>query len=139
MCHYYQGHGEHEGELIASSKNATGMQSVHCAHFLDELVKRVPAERAHFNKRLVSIEDKRDNGVVMHFKDGTTEIADGLIGADGIHSTVREYLLGEEDVAAHAIFAGSVAYRRLVPMEKGVEKMGEEFTHNSFMLCRPGI
>ena len=114
------------------------MQSVHRAHFLDELVKGVPAGRAHFNKRLQSIEDKEDRGgVVLHFKDGTTATADALIGADGIHSTTREFLLGEREVAAHSVFAGSVAYRGLVSMDKAVEVLGAEYAQNSAFLCGP--
>lgn len=115
------------------------MQSVHRAHFLDELVKGVPAERAHFNKRLHSIQDREGSGVTLHFKDGTTATADAVIGADGIHSITREYVLGERDMAAHAVFAGSVAYRGLVPMDKAVEKLGEEYAQNSMLLCGPGM
>ena len=113
------------------------MQSVHRARFLEELVKGVPPERTHFNKRLQSIEDKGCNGVVLHFKDGTTATADAVIGADGIHSVTREYILGERDLASHSTFAGSVAYRGLVPMDKAVEKLGAEYAQNSMILCGP--
>ena len=128
-----QGEGEHEGELIHPQINATGQQSVHRAHFLDELVKSVPKERAHFNKRVNSLEDRQDGPVVIHFKDGTMATADAVIGADGVHSVVREHLLGKE--AAKPVYAGSVAYRALVPMEKAVEKLGEEFAGNAYFLC----
>lgn len=134
----YQGEGEHEGELICSQKTQGGMRSLHRAHFLEELVKKVPAERAHFNKRVQSIEEKKCSGVVLHFKDGTSATADAVIGADGIHSATREYILGERDMAAHPVFAGSVAYRGLVPMDKAVEKLGAEYAQNSMFLCGPG-
>lgn len=104
------------------------MQSVHRAHFLDELVKAVPAQRAHFNKRLESIIDNPDYPVLMRFKDGTTATADCIIGADGIHSLMREYLLGKEE--AKPVFSGSVAYRVLAPMDAAVEKLGAEFAQN---------
>ena len=112
------------------------MQSVHRAYFLDELVKGVPAQRAHFNKRLVTIEDEPGKEIMLHFKDGTTATADAVIGADGIHSHVREYLLGKE--AAEPVFAGSVAYRGLVPMDAAVEKLGSEYAQNCTMICGPG-
>ena len=112
------------------------MQSVHRAHFLDELVKLVPAKRAHFNKCLVTVEDKPGKEVVLYFKDGTTATADGVIGADGIHSHVREYLMGKE--AARTVFSGSVAYRGLVSMDAAVEKLGAEHAQNSIYLCGPG-
>lgn len=130
------GKGEHENELIHSQKNATGMQSVHRAHFLDELVKLVPAQRAHFNKRVQSLEDEPGKEVVLRFNDGATATADAVIGADGIHNHVREYLLGKEN--AQPVFAGSVAYRGLVPIDAAIEKLGAEFAQNSVMLCGPG-
>ena len=136
MYFLLQGEGEHEGELIHAQLNASGQQSVHRAHFLDELVKSVPSQRAHFNKRVDSLKDKQGGPVVVHFKDGTTAIADAVIGADGVHSTVRAHLLGKE--AAKPVFAGSVAYRALVPMDKAVEKLGEEFAGNAFFLCGRG-
>ena len=112
------------------------MQSVHRAYFLDELVNAVPAQRAHFNKRLETIVDKPGEEVVLHFKDGTLATTDAVIGADGIHSHVREYLLGKE--AAQPIFAGSVAYRGLVPMDAAVDKLGAELAQNCMILCGPG-
>lgn len=132
----YKGQGEHEYESICQQKNATGMQSLHRAHFLDELVKAVPPQRAHFNKRLESITDQPEQEVVLYFKDGTMAKADAVIGADGIHSRVREYLLGKE--AARPVFSGYVAYRGLVSMDAAVEKLGAEYAQNSMMLCGPG-
>lgn len=114
------------------------MQSVHRAHFLDELVKGVPAGRAHFNKRLQSIEEKPGSGVLLHFKDGTTATADAVVGADGIHSVAREYILGERDISAHSVFSGSAVYRGLVPMTKAVEKLGAKYAENSMILCGRG-
>ena len=111
------------------------MQSVHRAHFLDELVKGIPAYRAHFNKRLQDLEETED-GVILHFKDGTTATADVVIGADGVHSKVRELLIGAE--AAKPVFSGSVIYRGLVPMEKAIEALGSEHAQNSTTLCGLG-
>ncbi|MGH3828933.1 MAG: FAD-dependent monooxygenase [Pseudonocardiaceae bacterium] len=47
--------------------------------------------RIEHGKRLVGAEDT-DDGVTAHFADGTTASADILIGADGIHSTVRSLI-----------------------------------------------
>ena len=132
-----QGEGEREGELIHAQKNASGQQSVHRAHFLNELVKSVPSERAHFHKRIDQIVDKEDGPVKIHFQDGTTATADVVIGADGVHSVVRAHLLGKE--AAKPVYAGSVAYRALVPMEKALERLDKEFAQNSYFLCGNGM
>ncbi len=111
------------------------MQSVHRAHFLDELVKGVPAQRAHFNKRLQDLEETED-GVTLHFKDSTTATVDVAIGADGVHSTVRAFLVGAE--AAKPVFSGAVIYRGLVPMNKAIELLGSEHAQNAVTLCGPG-
>ena len=46
-----------------------------------------------FEKRLISIEDRADQPVVAHFADGTSAEGDFLIGADGVHSAVRQHVL----------------------------------------------
>ncbi|KAL8830418.1 MAG: hypothetical protein Q9191_001447 [Dirinaria sp. TL-2023a] len=136
MVNYVVGEREHEGELIHAHLSATGQQTVHRARFLDEIVKIVPPQRAHFNKRVVHLDDKQDGTIVIHFKDGTTAAADAVIGADGVHSNVREHLLGK--ILAKPVFSGTCAYRGLAPMEKAVEKLGEEFAGNCFMHCGRG-
>ena len=123
--------------MIHCERNLTGQQSVHRAHFLNELVKGVPAQRAHFNKRLERLEDGDDEeGVHLFFKDGTGATADIVFGADGVHSCVREYLMGTE--AAKPVFSGSVVYRGIVSMDAAVEKIGAEYAQNSYMWCGRG-
>jgi 2-polyprenyl-6-methoxyphenol hydroxylase-like FAD-dependent oxidoreductase len=59
---------------------------------------RVLAERAtatgikiHHGKRLVDVTETAD-GVTAHFADGSTADGDILLGADGVHSTVRKLI-----------------------------------------------
>lgn len=49
----------------------------------------------------------------MTFQDGTTAIADLLIGSDGIHSEVRKQF-----IQGKALYSGKIAYRGIVPIEK---------------------
>lgn len=42
----------------------------------------------HFDKRIVAIEE-RDDGIELAFSDGTRDMAQLLLGCDGIHSSVR--------------------------------------------------
>ncbi|KAJ4365610.1 hypothetical protein N0V83_008230 [Neocucurbitaria cava] len=106
---------------------------VYRAHFLDELVKDVPANVAKFDKRLVELTDAPDGtgDMVLHFADGTTAQHSAVIGCDGIKSKTRTWLLGADDPAAHAVFSGKYAYRGLIPMDKAIELLGEEVAQNS--------
>jgi salicylate hydroxylase len=54
-----------------------------------------------------------DEGVVLD--DGTEVSADVVIGADGVHSTVREHVAGP---GAGPVYSGTSAFRGLVPVEK---------------------
>ena len=53
------------------------------------------------------------SGVEVELADGRRLRADWLVGADGIHSTVRAQLFGQDD----ARFTGYVAWRGLIPGE----------------------
>ena len=47
----------------------------------------------YFDKRLAGIEDRADRPIVATFTDGSTAEGDFLIGADGVHSMVRQHVL----------------------------------------------
>jgi salicylate hydroxylase len=64
-------------------------------------------------RRLVDVEQD-ERGVTARFDDATSERGDLLIGADGIHSQVRERLFGVEKPR----FSGQIAYRGLAPAER---------------------
>ncbi|KAF1836162.1 FAD/NAD(P)-binding domain-containing protein [Decorospora gaudefroyi] len=100
---------------------------VHRAHFLDELVKLVPAGIAQFKKKLASITEAQDGSgdAVLHFGDGTSARHSAVLGCDGIKARTRALVLGDEEAAAKAVFSGKYAYRGLLQMEKAVEIMGD--------------
>jgi salicylate hydroxylase len=87
--------------------------TVHRADLLSIIAAGFPAERIHLGHRLVGHTDNGDR-VEAFFANGARVTADVLVGADGIHSAVRAALLGEEAPR----FAGCVAYRGLVPVER---------------------
>jgi 2-polyprenyl-6-methoxyphenol hydroxylase-like FAD-dependent oxidoreductase len=87
--------------------------TAHRSDVLAMLAGKLPAELLHLGHRLTGFID-RGGGVELQFAGGSAASADFMIGADGIHSTVRELLFGAE----HPRFTGCVAYRGLVPAER---------------------
>jgi salicylate hydroxylase len=85
----------------------------HRSDVLMMLAGRVPPERLHLGHRLTGFAE-RSGRVEMQFADRAPASADLMIGADGIHSTVRALLFGVE----RPRFTGCVAYRGLVPAER---------------------
>ena len=63
------------------------------------------------NARVVSASSD-SGGVRFTLADGSEHSADGLVASDGVHSVLREQLLGEDK----AQFTGLLAWRGLVPM-----------------------
>jgi salicylate hydroxylase len=87
--------------------------NVHRADLLAIIASGFPKERVHLRHRLIGVADRGDC-VEARFENGERVSADIVVGADGIHSAVRAALLGEEAPR----FAGCVAYRGLVPVER---------------------
>ncbi|MBX9701579.1 MAG: FAD-dependent monooxygenase, partial [Acetobacteraceae bacterium] len=74
------------------------------------IASAVPEAIVHRGRELVGLEQDAA-GVTLRFKDGTTARHDALVGADGVHSFVREWLFGPEAPR----FTGRVAYRTTFP------------------------
>ncbi|MCF8467728.1 MAG: FAD-dependent monooxygenase [Sneathiella sp.] len=102
---------------------------VHRADLLDIMVKAMDPENIRLDvkaTKLVQI----DRGVEVTLSDGTVEKGDVLIGADGLHSIVRqEFFLA--DKPRHS---GCVAWRGLVPV-KIARDLG--FEQNSYVWMGP--
>lgn len=120
-----------EEQLVARVKTGgLGMSSTHRAHFLDEMVRLIPDGVAQFGKRVHEV--KEINGKMeITFADKSTVVTDAVIGCDGVKSRTRQILLGEDHPMTRPTFTGKYAYRGLVPMDKAVEAIGEEFARNS--------
>jgi salicylate hydroxylase/6-hydroxynicotinate 3-monooxygenase len=74
------------------------------------LASIVPAECVELNHKLIGLEEDHD-GVRLRFANGESVTADAVIGADGVHSLVREILFGVSPVN----FTGRIAYRTTYP------------------------
>ena len=134
-------HGLPPGTHIISPKvnEFERHSTAHRAHFVDELVKLIPAGIAEFGKRLTSISRDETRGrTIMNFADGTTAEADAVIGSDGIKSVCREIVLGKDSPYLQPVFTGKHAYRGLIPMDKAVAALGEDKARNRIMFLGVG-
>jgi FAD-dependent urate hydroxylase len=77
---------------------------------LDRLLERFPTDRIRFNARAVSVLST-ERGVRVEFDDGSSVDGDVLIGADGLHSMVRD-IVG----APHAEPTGWCSWQGLVTL-----------------------
>ncbi|KAI9686001.1 MAG: hypothetical protein M1822_003984 [Bathelium mastoideum] len=130
--HNYFEYRDDHGEPFGTTVNTGGQSMVYRADLLDELVKLVPQDIAHFAKRVVHLEDLGAKGVLLKFKDGSEATHDCVVGCDGIKSEVRHYLFGDSPVA-RAHFSGKYCHRGLIPMDKAVAGIGEELAMNNQM------
>jgi 6-hydroxynicotinate 3-monooxygenase len=102
--------GEHLSDLTfgaeAERRYGAPYLLMHRGDLHAAILSAVPAEIIRFNRKLIDI-DIVASGIVLRFADGSRATADGVVGADGVHSRVREILLGPE----RPIFTGRVAHR----------------------------
>jgi len=127
-CLFVSGYGEHEVIYDYPVKPEDVGLGMHRVSFLESISHLADPTRTHFNKRCVSLSDSSDgSGVVIHFADGTTASADVVLGADGVRSVVRTYVVsGAEGYTSpgrfvRTSFTNTLAYRGLVPTSKVVQ------------------
>jgi salicylate hydroxylase len=80
---------------------------------LAEAVRKVAPNGIKLGHKCTGL-DQDNAGVDLHFSDKPSVRHDIVIGADGVHSVIREKLFGE----LPAKFTGIVAWRGIIPMEK---------------------
>jgi 2-polyprenyl-6-methoxyphenol hydroxylase-like FAD-dependent oxidoreductase len=81
---------------------------MHRADLHQALSGAVPQDILRLRKKLVGLSESRRR-ITLSFADGTREHADAVIGADGVHSVVREIIIGP-DIPIHK---GRIAYRAI--------------------------
>jgi salicylate hydroxylase/6-hydroxynicotinate 3-monooxygenase len=81
---------------------------MHRADLHEALYSVLPPEIVHLNKKLVGL-DQPNSQVTLSFADGTKAQADAVIGADGVHSLVRDIIIGPDA----PIHKGRIAYRAI--------------------------
>jgi len=99
----------------------------HRADLANLLAAALPQGCLHVGHKLTGLEQKGER-VIARFESGATAETELLVGADGIHSRVRELVFGAEK--PH--FTGCVAWRGLVPAER-VSHLSIEVASHSWL------
>ena len=99
-----------EMSYAAERQYGSPQLTLHRADLLGALQDVLPDGVVRLGSRVSALREKGDRTVV-EFEDRAPVAVDVLVGADGIHSVVREALLGPEQPE----FTGVVAYRAVVP------------------------
>jgi 2-polyprenyl-6-methoxyphenol hydroxylase-like FAD-dependent oxidoreductase len=86
--------------------------SIHRAALVKVLADKLPADRLHLGKRCTGFERDAE-GVTVRFADGDERRGDFLVGADGIHSIVREQLIPRVPLR----YSGQTCYRGIANFE----------------------
>jgi 2-polyprenyl-6-methoxyphenol hydroxylase-like FAD-dependent oxidoreductase len=91
--------------------------AIHRATLHEVLLAELSNVPLHLNKKLKKLEERTD-GVQLEFLDGSTHKANLVIGADGIHSGVRQSIFPQ----AKERFSKQLCWRGVVPfkLEKGM-------------------
>ena len=95
------------------------------APLLQTLLSLLPGDILHAGKRVRYVE-QTEIGVIVAFEDGTDAQFDAVIGADGIFSSVRNHVVGDEAERHAASPAGWWDTRHLVPFDKARAALGDE-------------
>ncbi|KAI7776177.1 hypothetical protein LA080_005749 [Diaporthe eres] len=104
--------------------------------FVDGLMGCVPEGSVRFGRVLREVvEVEGGEGVRLLFEDGTEEVADAVIGCDGIRSRVRELLFGPSSAAT---YSKKYSFRALIPMPQARASLPEHMITTRFMYNGPG-
>jgi salicylate hydroxylase len=99
---------------------------LHRADLHDTLRAALGDRHITLGARCVAVEQS-GTAVNVHFADGREATGDLLVGADGIHSVVREHVAGPD----RPIWSRQISWRGLAPATVGRE-LGLEVRHHSF-------
>jgi salicylate hydroxylase len=91
----------------------------------ETLLEYLPRGIIHLNKRVIDVK-LQTQGVDIEFADATTIHADLLIGADGIRSAIRGFLVPDFELK----WSGLIAFRSAfdVKLLDGIEDLPEDTT-----------
>jgi salicylate hydroxylase len=111
---YYHFDGSYVSEyVISDSSGEGGIFGIHRADYVSVLAAGLPEGVVHTGQRATRFEQS-ETGALVGFDGGEEVEADIVVGADGIHSTMRAHVVEP----AAPIHSGTVGYRGLVPASR---------------------
>lgn len=96
-------------EPVTYEENELPGMLVHRKAILEALLDEIPPDTIRFNAELLSIA-QTEHSAIAHFKDGTHWEGDLLIGADGIVSKVRQFVVPDVEL----FYLGDIVWRGIV-------------------------
>jgi 2-polyprenyl-6-methoxyphenol hydroxylase-like FAD-dependent oxidoreductase len=135
---FYSRSGALLGSINHNMKERFGQPAVNMRRAVlnEAILNRAWCENVElaFEKRLLRIEDRADQPVVAHFADGTSAEGDFLIGADGVHSAVREHVIpdGPKPFDTGLIGFGGFAPRALLANTSIGQRVKTTFGQSGF-------
>ena len=108
--------------VLTDDKSEAYTRLIHRADLLDTLIAHIPADQLHLNHRVTEVIDHGDYAEVK-FENGKTIEADIVVAADGIHSPIRQQVLGNQQ---KPIYSGYLAHRALIPYEDALGMHSED-------------
>lgn len=128
---FINGSGVTLGSFLNGSQKAYDYQAVRIHRtIVSDALRKLCKDRGvsiHYGKKCSEVNEQdvgqSDPKVTVHFADGETVVSNFVIGADGIHSTVRRYTHSESE-APH--FSGLMGIMGTMDA-KGMEDVGHKF------------
>ena len=103
----------YEARKSAASHKPYVLLRAHLLRMLQEAVEKLKPDAIHLNARCTGFAE-RDGKVTLTLEDGSEAVGTALIGADGIHSRIREQLFGP----VQSRYTNALAWRGLVPVDR---------------------
>lgn len=105
----------------AARRYGAPLYNVHRADLIQLMADALPVGSIRFGAKCTDLGQDRERTWVR-LESGETIEADALVGADGIHSVVRDKLFGTDDTS----FANLLVWRALIPADRMPEGVFEE-------------
>ncbi|HEX4395674.1 MAG TPA: FAD-dependent monooxygenase [Mycobacterium sp.] len=114
--HWSTGHTIVEHEMGARYNERYGAEffGIHRIHLQQVLATAWGDANLHLNSRLLELRERPDGSTRLLFANGNSVDAELVIGADGVHSVVRKWVLGD---SCEAMYSETSGFRGLVPVD----------------------